>query len=351
MIAGLSPVVIALAAVSPAHASYVLEQVGPRAVPYSFGTEFNKVNFGPSQFDLSAPMFAVPNPSSTGTGLALGCDAGDYAGFSAGSIALVYRGICNFNTKAAIAQAAGASGILIGNSTDAFGDAPIGSDFGIAVDIPTFSVDFSTLSELSSNDGTLMVRLAAGDVVPTVLPPLLEQIMPDGASYMFRTDFNTGTFGPTSYDVSGTVFAVLNGAGTDLAFGCEASDFSGFATGSIAFVSRGTCSFNAKTALAEAAGAIGILIGNTLLGDAVALGDSGIPVGIPAQSTSVELRNSLFPSARDGTLSVRLAAGGYGRTAGVPEPASWAMMIFGFGLVGGALRRRRAEPSANPARI
>jgi hypothetical protein len=26
--------------------------------------------------------------------------------------------------------------------------------------------------------------------------------------------------------------------------------------------------------------------------------------------------------------------------AAVPEPASWAMMISGFGLVGGAMRRR-----------
>lgn len=31
--------------------------------------------------------------------------------------------------------------------------------------------------------------------------------------------------------------------------------------------------------------------------------------------------------------------------AGVPEPASWAMMIGGFALVGGALRRRRATVS------
>ena len=27
---------------------------------------------------------------------------------------------------------------------------------------------------------------------------------------------------------------------------------------------------------------------------------------------------------------------------GVPEPATWAMMIFGFGLAGASLRRRRA---------
>jgi hypothetical protein len=30
------------------------------------------------------------------------------------------------------------------------------------------------------------------------------------------------------------------------------------------------------------------------------------------------------------------------RAAVVPEPATWAMLIAGFGLVGGALRRRRA---------
>jgi hypothetical protein len=30
-----------------------------------------------------------------------------------------------------------------------------------------------------------------------------------------------------------------------------------------------------------------------------------------------------------------------GVTAGVPEPASWAMMILGFGAAGALLRRRR----------
>ncbi|MES2898001.1 MAG: PEPxxWA-CTERM sorting domain-containing protein [Pseudomonadota bacterium] len=30
----------------------------------------------------------------------------------------------------------------------------------------------------------------------------------------------------------------------------------------------------------------------------------------------------------------------------VPEPATWAMMITGFGLLGGAARRRRAHSAA-----
>jgi len=35
-----------------------------------------------------------------------------------------------------------------------------------------------------------------------------------------------------------------------------------------------------------------------------------------------------------------------GADAGVPEPASWALMIGGFGLAGGALRRRRRLAAA-----
>lgn len=40
---------------------------------------------------------------------------------------------------------------------------------------------------------------------------------------------------------------------------------------------------------------------------------------------------------------VFLSALGGGGTPGIPEPRSWALLIAGFGLVGGALRRRRAE--------
>jgi hypothetical protein len=48
---------------------------------------------------------------------------------------------------------------------------------------------------------------------------------------------------------------------------------------------------------------------------------------------SVGLRNKSFDS--DGTYEVLSSGGG-----AVPEPATWAMMIVGFGLAGAALRRR-----------
>jgi len=39
----------------------------------------------------------------------------------------------------------------------------------------------------------------------------------------------------------------------------------------------------------------------------------------------------------------------FGTAGGVPEPATWAMMLLGLGLVGGSMRRRRAQFA--PARL
>jgi PEP-CTERM motif len=50
--------------------------------------------------------------------------------------------------------------------------------------------------------------------------------------------------------------------------------------------------------------------------------------------------------AFDNQSQVFLLGGGVG--GGVPEPATWAMMIIGFGMIGAALRRRR-QPLSNPA--
>ncbi|MFE6963546.1 M28 family metallopeptidase [Agromyces sp. NPDC057679] len=50
-----------------------------------------------------------------------GCEAADFAGFPAGSIALVQRGTCNFGDKAFFAEQAGAVGVIIfnqGNTPD-----------------------------------------------------------------------------------------------------------------------------------------------------------------------------------------------------------------------------------------
>ena len=72
----------------------------------------------------AAGGIVIPSPG----GRASGCNAGDFAGFPAGKIALIQRGTCTFREKAANAEAAGAVGVVIFNegkpipSDDRLGD-------------------------------------------------------------------------------------------------------------------------------------------------------------------------------------------------------------------------------------
>lgn len=59
--------------------------------------------------DLILPAAPDANTSTSG------CEAADFAGFTAGNVALIQRGTCTFATKAQNAQAAGASAVVIFN--------------------------------------------------------------------------------------------------------------------------------------------------------------------------------------------------------------------------------------------
>ena len=58
---------------------------------------------------------------------------------------------------------------------------------------------------------------------------------------------------------------------------------------------------------------------------------------------SVELDPIFDLNSQDGGVLTRNASGTYGLA--IPEPASWAMLIMGFGLVGAMQRRRRPLPA------
>ena len=58
------------------------------------------------------PVGGIVDPPTGGS--ASGCPAADYAGVS-GKVALVQRGTCPFVTKWSLAQAAGATGVIIYN--------------------------------------------------------------------------------------------------------------------------------------------------------------------------------------------------------------------------------------------
>ncbi len=105
---------------------------------------------------ISAPL---ARPTDAG---GIGCSAGAYSSFPAGSIALVSRGSCNVSDKAVFAQDAGAIAVIIYNNAP--GDPPSFS-FGstVPVTVPTFSIS-------QSAGQALVAALATGPVTATIDP-------------------------------------------------------------------------------------------------------------------------------------------------------------------------------------
>jgi PA domain/PEP-CTERM motif len=95
----------------------ILQQITPIPTTYVLGFDFSVMTFS-AIGDETAPLVnvdLVSGPPSTS-----GCEATDFAGFTPGSIALMQRGTCSFDDKAANAAAAGAVGALIFNNVAGF---------------------------------------------------------------------------------------------------------------------------------------------------------------------------------------------------------------------------------------
>ena len=166
----------------------------------------------------------------------------------------------------------------------------------------------------------------------------LESYVTAGGSLLLnaaRWDFNPGTlhtvFGSTisgdgSYSV-GSSTANLTAAGTAAGLGANGAGSSW--TGNFFshdVVSGGTCQVSGSAGCVFTVGTAG----------AGSWGVGGQTAPMFQSTGGLELRaNELKLVATGGT------GGNGGGVGAVPEPASWAMMIAGFGLVGASARRRR----------
>ncbi|WP_111496208.1 M28 family metallopeptidase [Marinobacter bohaiensis] len=117
--------------------------------------------------DVSGTVVPVDLMLVDGNASTSGCEAEDFAGFPAGSIALVQRGACNFGLKAENAAAAGATGVIIfnqGNTEDRTGliNATLGEAY--SGNVPVFfatydnGVSWSQTADLQLNMVSNVVR-------------------------------------------------------------------------------------------------------------------------------------------------------------------------------------------------
>ncbi|RAS71187.1 PA domain-containing protein [Lentzea atacamensis] len=133
----------------------VLDVLAPAPISYRKDLDFTYTGFVPrAEGDVTGPLQAVdlvlpPGPAANTS--SSGCEAADFAGFAAGSIALIQRGSCNFTVKALNAQAAGASAVVLFNEGQPGRTGlvfPTGDATGLT--IPVVSATFAVGEQLAS---------------------------------------------------------------------------------------------------------------------------------------------------------------------------------------------------------
>ncbi len=139
-----------------------LEQIAPIGVVYVEGFDYNlmsQTDPGDVTGQVTAVDLALIDPSTSTSG----CEAGDFAGFPAGDIALIQRGACSFQLKAENAAAAGAVGAIIFNQGNTEGrkgliNGTLGQTY--AGGIPVFDATYDRGDEWAGTLGLQMHMIA-----------------------------------------------------------------------------------------------------------------------------------------------------------------------------------------------
>ena len=154
----------------------VFEQVSPDQVTYTPGEDFFTAEYSGSG-DVTASLEAVDlvlPPGATASTSNSGCEPEDFADFTAGNIALVQRGTCDFSVKAHNAFVAGAVGVIIFNEgqegrTDTL-NATLGDAF--SDDIPVIGTSFEIGNELAAllEQGDVVIHLVTDTLIELGVP-------------------------------------------------------------------------------------------------------------------------------------------------------------------------------------
>jgi Zn-dependent M28 family amino/carboxypeptidase len=156
-------------------------------------------------------------------------------------------------------------------------------------------------------------------------PAAFEQVLPNPIVYD-RYDGENGVWFTADFSGDGDVtapitvvdFAEPTTTASNSSAGCEAGDFTGFPTGNVALIQRGTCDFGLKVENAKAAGASAVILFNEgTIGQDDRIGIL-IPTlagydatGVPVVGTDYATGRSLVDLADAGTVEVRVAVDGF----------------------------------------
>ncbi|MGY1699085.1 M28 family metallopeptidase [Geodermatophilus sp. SYSU D00766] len=130
-------------------------RVTPTATAYTVGTDYAPMTYtGAGTVDDGV----VTPVDLAGTGLGSGCEATDFTGFAADTVALVQRGGCAFAIKAQNAEAAGADAVIVYNNTAG----PLNGTLGApGITIPVIGVPTALGQQLAAAGTTVDIAVDA----------------------------------------------------------------------------------------------------------------------------------------------------------------------------------------------
>jgi hypothetical protein len=150
-------------------------QVSPAAHDYTLAEEWNPgQSLGSATARDLQPAGGIVIPPTPTPSSASGCTASDFTGFTAGRIALIQRGTCNFGVKVLNAKAAGAAGVIIFNEGNSSPAGRIGLLSGSLLDasdnpfIPTIPVAFTSFAIGESLYNAYQQAVQTGGALPVM---------------------------------------------------------------------------------------------------------------------------------------------------------------------------------------
>jgi Zn-dependent M28 family amino/carboxypeptidase len=145
--------------------------------------------------------------------------------------------------------------------------------------------------------------------------PAMSEVSPSAQTFTLNSDFSVGQAAGVStapVQPAGGIQIPPGPTAGSSSSGCTAADFSGFQSGNIALIQRGTCNFGVKIQNAIDAGASGVIIFNEgqvgrtdTMGISIQDADGNVFIpNVPVVFTTFALGAQLYADAQTGTLPV-----------------------------------------------